>query len=85
MSDPLVGAPAGSTVKNQEAFQVLQDTFLACKTTPLGMVIINTLLYIFKSDPANYFIVESFHALSSFIGLYVCACAVCMCMRVQFV
>lgn len=48
---------------------MLQDAFLASKTTPLGLVIINALLYIYKSDPANYFIVESYHTLSAFIEM----------------
>ena len=54
-------------MRNIHAFQVLQDSFLASSTSALGLVIINALLYVFKSDPANYFIVESYHTLSSFI------------------
>ncbi len=59
--------PSGSTVRNISAFHVLQDSFLDSKTTPLGTTIINSILYIFKSDAANYFIVQPHHTLPAFI------------------
>ena len=58
---------AGYSVKNCDAFLVLQDAYLSNQSSHLGKVVVDAILNTFRSDPANYFILESHHSLSMFV------------------
>jgi len=58
---------AGYSVKNCDAFLVLQDAYLSSQSSHLGKVVVDAILNTFRSDPANYFILESHHTLSMFV------------------
>ncbi|XP_072921340.1 WD repeat and FYVE domain-containing protein 3 isoform X1 [Hemitrygon akajei] len=56
----------GRTVKNIQAFSVLQIAFLKVKTSHLARIILDAISNIYMADNANYFILESQHTLSQF-------------------
>ncbi|XP_069782164.1 WD repeat and FYVE domain-containing protein 3 isoform X4 [Narcine bancroftii] len=56
----------GRTVKNIQAFSVLQITFLKVKTSDLARIILDAISNIYMGDNANYFILEPQHTLSQF-------------------
>ncbi|KAG1679752.1 WD repeat and FYVE domain-containing protein 3 [Nymphon striatum] len=56
----------GISVRNIQAFQVLQSVFLKASSINLCCVILDAISSIYHSDPANYFILESQHTLSQF-------------------
>ena len=57
----------GSTVRNLQAFKVLQSVFLKAKSEQLTTVILDAISTIYTADNANYFLLESQHALPQFI------------------
>ncbi|XP_071808138.1 WD repeat and FYVE domain-containing protein 3-like isoform X3 [Asterias amurensis] len=57
----------GNSVRNLQAFQVLQTIFLKANTIQLCGVILEVITNIYNSDNANYFILEPQHTLSQFI------------------
>ncbi len=57
----------GVSVRNSDVFQVLQDAFLDSHSSTLGLAILDALDYIFRTDQANYFIVQDHHTLSMFL------------------
>ncbi|KAG9480633.1 hypothetical protein GDO78_012215 [Eleutherodactylus coqui] len=61
-----VPQPAGKglSVRNIQAFSVLQNAFLKAKTSYLAQIILDAITNIYMSDNANYFILESQHTLS---------------------
>ncbi|XP_077131917.1 WD repeat and FYVE domain-containing protein 3 isoform X2 [Ranitomeya variabilis] len=63
-----VPQPAGKglSVRNIQAFSVLQNAFLKAKTCYLAQIILDAITNIYMSDNANYFILESQHTLSQF-------------------
>ncbi|XP_023814561.1 WD repeat and FYVE domain-containing protein 3 isoform X4 [Oryzias latipes] len=56
----------GHTVRNIQAFAVLQNAFLRAKTSRLACMLLDAIGNIYAADPANYFILESQHTLSQF-------------------
>lgn len=58
--------PAGLTVRNIQAFAVLQNAFLRTKTGRLASMLLDAIGSIYSGEPANYFILESQHTLSQF-------------------
>ncbi|XP_041084029.1 WD repeat and FYVE domain-containing protein 3 isoform X2 [Polyodon spathula] len=56
----------GHTVRNIQAFSVLQNAFLKAKTCRLTGIILDAISNIYMADSANYFILESQHTLSQF-------------------
>ncbi|MBN3292841.1 WDFY3 protein, partial [Polypterus senegalus] len=56
----------GHTVRNIQAFSVLQNAFLKAKTSRLTQFILDAISNIYLADNANYFILESQHTLSQF-------------------
>ncbi|XP_053559369.1 WD repeat and FYVE domain-containing protein 3 isoform X2 [Bombina bombina] len=56
----------GLSVRNIQAFSVLQNAFLKAKTSYLAQIILDAITNIYMSDNANYFILESQHTLSQF-------------------
>eukprot|EP00095_Tigriopus_kingsejongensis_P009945 maker-scaffold981_size73921-snap-gene-0.19 protein:Tk09945 transcript:maker-scaffold981_size73921-snap-gene-0.19-mRNA-1 annotation:"low quality protein: wd repeat and fyve domain-containing protein 3" len=56
----------GSTVRNVQAFKVLQTVFLKAHSTQLTTTILGAINTIFSADGANYFLVEHLHVLSQF-------------------
>ncbi|KAG8454376.1 hypothetical protein GDO86_000847 [Hymenochirus boettgeri] len=64
----VVPQPAGKglSVRNIQAFSVLQNSFLKAKTSYLAQIILDAITNIYMSDNANYFILESQHTLSQF-------------------
>ncbi|XP_068089612.1 WD repeat and FYVE domain-containing protein 3 isoform X2 [Hyperolius riggenbachi] len=63
-----VPQPAGKglSMRNIQAFSVLQNAFLKAKTCYLAQIILDAITNIYMSDNANYFILESQHTLSQF-------------------
>ena len=59
----------GNTVRNTDAFMVLQSSFQHSVTSHLGKTIIDVILNIYKCDAANFFILEGHHTLSSFLEI----------------
>ncbi|XP_039614451.1 WD repeat and FYVE domain-containing protein 3 isoform X3 [Polypterus senegalus] len=59
-------AGKGHTVRNIQAFSVLQNAFLKAKTSRLTQFILDAISNIYLADNANYFILESQHTLSQF-------------------
>uniref|UniRef100_G3RTL4 WD repeat and FYVE domain containing 3 n=1 Tax=Gorilla gorilla gorilla TaxID=9595 RepID=G3RTL4_GORGO len=59
-------AGKGHSVRNVQAFAVLQNAFLKAKTSFLAQVILDAITNIYMADNANYFILESQHTLSQF-------------------
>ena len=57
----------GSTVRNLSAFQILQDVFLASGSSHLCCSIVDAILNIYRSDPANYFILKPLQTVSLFL------------------
>ncbi|XP_048589940.1 WD repeat and FYVE domain-containing protein 3-like [Nematostella vectensis] len=57
----------GVSVRNIEAFQVLQTVFLKTSNKQLSLHILDSIYTIYDSDPTNYFILEPQHTLSLFI------------------
>lgn len=57
---------AGHTVRNIQAFSVLQNAFLRAKTSRLACMLLDAIGNIYVAEPANYFILESQHTLSQF-------------------
>ncbi|XP_038062031.1 WD repeat and FYVE domain-containing protein 3-like isoform X2 [Patiria miniata] len=57
----------GNSVRNLQAFQVLQTIFLKANTRSLCSVILEVITNIYNSDNANYFILEPQHTMSQFI------------------
>ncbi|XP_013358184.1 PREDICTED: WD repeat and FYVE domain-containing protein 3 isoform X7 [Chinchilla lanigera] len=64
----VVPQPAGKghSVRNIQAFAVLQNAFLKAKTSFLAQIILDAITNIYMADSANYFILESQHTLSQF-------------------
>lgn len=56
----------GHSVRNVQAFAVLQNAFLKAKTNFLAQIILDAITNIYMADNANYFILESQHTLSQF-------------------
>ncbi|GFN82004.1 WD repeat and fyve domain-containing protein 3, partial [Plakobranchus ocellatus] len=56
----------GISVRNVQAFQVLQSVFLKSNTAHLCNTILDVISSIYHQDNANYFILESQHTLSQF-------------------
>ncbi|XP_072570551.1 WD repeat and FYVE domain-containing protein 3 isoform X3 [Paramormyrops kingsleyae] len=56
----------GHTVRNIQAFSVLQNAFLKAKTSRLTSIILDAISNIYIADNANYFILEAQHTLSQF-------------------
>ncbi|XP_066568174.1 WD repeat and FYVE domain-containing protein 3 isoform X2 [Amia ocellicauda] len=56
----------GHTVRNIQAFSVLQNAFLKAKSSRLTHIILDAISNIYIADNANYFILESQHTLSQF-------------------
>ena len=56
----------GHSVRNIQAFAVLQNAFLKAKTNFLAHIILDAITNIYMADNANYFILESQHTLSQF-------------------
>ncbi|XP_054630463.1 WD repeat and FYVE domain-containing protein 3 isoform X3 [Dunckerocampus dactyliophorus] len=56
----------GHTVRNIQAFSVLQNAFLQAKTSRLACMLLDAIGNIYGAEPANYFILESQHTLSQF-------------------
>uniref|UniRef100_H3DD36 WD repeat and FYVE domain containing 3 n=1 Tax=Tetraodon nigroviridis TaxID=99883 RepID=H3DD36_TETNG len=56
----------GHTVRNIQAFSVLQNAFLRAKTSRLACMLLDAIGNIYAADSANYFILESQHTLSQF-------------------
>jgi hypothetical protein len=48
----------GSTVRNLQAFQVLQSVFLKCQSPCLGGTILDAISTIYHGDNANYFLLQ---------------------------
>ncbi|XP_015131950.1 WD repeat and FYVE domain-containing protein 3 isoform X1 [Gallus gallus] len=59
-------AGKGHSVRNIQAFSVLQNAFLKAKTSYLAQIILDAITNIYMADNANYFILESQHTLSQF-------------------
>lgn len=57
---------SGHSVRNVQAFAVLQNAFLKAKTGFLAQVILDAITNIYVADSANYFILEPQHTLSQF-------------------
>ena len=80
-------------MKNCDAFLALQDAYLGSQSSYLGKMIVDTILSIFQSDRANYFILVSHHHSLSIIvevlptkniDVQVCVCvSVCFIGRVS--
>ncbi|KAJ8380472.1 hypothetical protein SKAU_G00012500 [Synaphobranchus kaupii] len=56
----------GHTVRNVQAFSVLQNAFLKAKSSRLTRTILDAIGNIYMADGANYFILEAQHTLSQF-------------------
>ncbi|XP_070185825.1 WD repeat and FYVE domain-containing protein 3-like isoform X2 [Littorina saxatilis] len=56
----------GVSVRNIQAFHVLQSVFIKAETAQLCSTILDVLSSIYHQDPANYFILESQNTLSQF-------------------
>lgn len=56
----------GTSVRNIQAFQVLQTTFIKSNSPLLCCTILDAISSIYHSDDANYFILESQNTLSQF-------------------
>uniref|UniRef100_T1IYC2 Alfy-like armadillo-like repeat domain-containing protein n=1 Tax=Strigamia maritima TaxID=126957 RepID=T1IYC2_STRMM len=54
----------GMSVRNVQAFQVLQSVFLKSNTSYLNSVVLDVISGIYNSEDANYFILEPQYALS---------------------
>ncbi|XP_029115173.1 WD repeat and FYVE domain-containing protein 3 isoform X3 [Scleropages formosus] len=54
----------GHTVRNVQAFSVLQNVFLKAKTSHLALIILDAVASVYMADNANYFILETQHTLS---------------------
>nr|XP_020843923.1 WD repeat and FYVE domain-containing protein 3 [Phascolarctos cinereus] len=59
-------AGKGHSVRNVQAFAVLQNAFLKAKTSYLPQIVLDAITNIYIADNANYFILESQHTLSQF-------------------
>uniref|UniRef100_A0A8I3W6I5 WD repeat and FYVE domain-containing protein 3 n=1 Tax=Callithrix jacchus TaxID=9483 RepID=A0A8I3W6I5_CALJA len=59
-------AGKGHSVRNIQAFAVLQNAFLKAKSSFLAQIILDAITNIYMADNANYFILESQHTLSQF-------------------
>ncbi|XP_071507653.1 WD repeat and FYVE domain-containing protein 3-like [Diadema antillarum] len=57
----------GNSVRNLQAFQVLQTVFLKANTEQLCRIVLDVLTSVYNSDIANYFILEPQNTLSQFI------------------
>lgn len=56
----------GHTVRNIQAFSVLQNAFLKAKTGRLARMVLDAVANIYSADHTNYFILEAQHTLSQF-------------------
>ncbi|KAF7272906.1 hypothetical protein GWI33_014343 [Rhynchophorus ferrugineus] len=56
----------GTSVRNIQAFQVLQNTFIKSTSTLVCSTILDAISSIYHSDNANYFILENENTLSQF-------------------
>ncbi|XP_031426548.1 WD repeat and FYVE domain-containing protein 3 isoform X2 [Clupea harengus] len=54
----------GQTVRNIQAFSVLQNAFLKARTARLARVVLEAIGNVYAADRANYFILEAQHTLS---------------------
>ncbi|XP_059163899.1 WD repeat and FYVE domain-containing protein 3-like isoform X2 [Physella acuta] len=64
----IIPSPSGKgvSVRNLQAFQVLQSVFLKSSTSHLCSTILDVISSIYHQDNANYFILETQHTLSQF-------------------
>ncbi|XP_046865023.1 WD repeat and FYVE domain-containing protein 3-like isoform X2 [Xenia sp. Carnegie-2017] len=60
-------AENGNTVRNVEAFNVLQSVFIKSKDSLLCQHVLDSILRIYTSDHVNYFILEPQRTISNFI------------------
>lgn len=58
--------PTGGSVRNIQAFQVLQSVFVKSNSPLLCCTILDAISSVYHSDNANYFILESQNTLSQF-------------------
>ena len=58
---------SGNTVRNKDAFMVLHNAFLRGQSSNMEKDIIDSIINIYKCDPANFFILEQVHSLSTFL------------------
>ncbi|XP_042903173.1 WD repeat and FYVE domain-containing protein 3 isoform X2 [Parasteatoda tepidariorum] len=56
----------GASVRNLQAFQVIQSVFMKAQTPYLCSLLLDAVSTVYHSDKANYFILESQHTLSQF-------------------
>ncbi|XP_046392591.1 WD repeat and FYVE domain-containing protein 3 isoform X2 [Ischnura elegans] len=68
MIDFILPQPSGcgASVRNIQAFQVLQSVFLKASSASLCSTILDAISSVYHSDDANYFILEGQHTLSQF-------------------
>ena len=64
--EPILLNPAGSTVRNIQAFQVLHSVFLKATSEHLTSTILGAINTVFSADNANYFLVEHLNTLPQF-------------------
>ncbi|CAK8696786.1 unnamed protein product [Clavelina lepadiformis] len=56
----------GESVRNIQAFHVLETLFTRSRTTHLARAVLDAVFAVYCRDPANYFILESLNTISSF-------------------
>ncbi|XP_039272900.2 WD repeat and FYVE domain-containing protein 3-like [Styela clava] len=56
----------GASVRNLQAFQVLEQAFIRGRTSLLCLGVLDGILNVYRRDPANYFILAGQHTLSTF-------------------
>ena len=54
-------------MRNKDAFMVLHNAFLRGQSSNMEKDIIDAIINIYKCDPANFFILEQVHSLSTFL------------------
>lgn len=63
----LLFSSLATTARNKDSFLVLHNAFLHSCSSHLGKDIIDAIINIYKCDPANFFLLEPLHTLSSFL------------------
>ena len=64
---PSLSHSSATTVKNKDAFLVLQNAFLHSQTSHVGKAVIDAIINIYKCNSANFFMLEPLHTLSTFL------------------
>eukprot|EP00794_Sanderia_malayensis_P012330 gene12330-13603_t len=64
---PVPAAGSGVTLRNLDAFKVLQETFLQTKDENLCLDILHSIESVFTSDSSNFFVLSNLHTLVLFI------------------